>query len=517
VTGIAERRQVRLEDILDPTPRQAEATLTADAHDFTLYGGARGGGKSRWIRYYLARFLIRTYAQTRLRNVRVGLFCEDYPALRDRHISKLETEMPAWLGFWHDSAKEFRLDAGLGGGVIAFRNLDDPSKYQSAEFAAIGVDELTKNAEVGLLHTLRGSLRWPGLDHTPFIAGTNPGGPGHAWVKQLWIDRAFPEELLPIAHRFAFVRALATDNPHNGRVYLQTLETLPEALRKAWLEGSWDAFEGQYFAEWRHELHTCQPFVPPEYWEVEAGMDWGYAPHPAAVVWAAFDPFGRPWAYKELVIGETAPRRLAEMIAERCTTEVERRMIIRGDTQMWTPQPDRGVSIAQEMNDRWAELGLGIVLVQANKDRLNGWMRLHQHLDPRRPNPAAPGTPAPWLRVCTADPSRGLGCPILIGSLPALQHDKKGTGDAAKGGPDHAPDALRYLLMGRPPLSEIPLEDIEAPQPHQRIAAHVANRMARALAAHNRGEDDDVLPTDDHPLLEVLEGGLPTTADLFES
>jgi hypothetical protein len=41
--------------------------------------------------------------------------------------------------------------------------------------------------------------------------------------------------------------------------------------------------------------------------------------------------------------------------------------------------------------------------------------------------------------------------------------------------------------------------------------------MARALAAHNRGEDDDVLPTDDHPLLEVLEGGLPTTADLFES
>jgi hypothetical protein len=41
--------------------------------------------------------------------------------------------------------------------------------------------------------------------------------------------------------------------------------------------------------------------------------------------------------------------------------------------------------------------------------------------------------------------------------------------------------------------------------------------MARALAAHNRDEDDDTLPDLDHPLLEVLEGGLPTPADLFES
>ena len=41
----------------------------------------------------------------------------------------------------------FRLHAQYGGGVLALRNLDDPNKYQDTRFAAIGIDELTKNPE----------------------------------------------------------------------------------------------------------------------------------------------------------------------------------------------------------------------------------------------------------------------------------------------------------------------------------------------------------------------------------
>jgi len=67
-------------------------------------------------------------------------------------------------------------------GVMVFRNLDDPSKYQSAEFAAIGVDELTKN-DKEVFDFLRTRKRWPGIPHTKFISGTNPGGKGHNWVK----------------------------------------------------------------------------------------------------------------------------------------------------------------------------------------------------------------------------------------------------------------------------------------------------------------------------------------------
>ncbi|MGE0347315.1 MAG: hypothetical protein AB7P61_14420, partial [Gemmatimonadales bacterium] len=108
------------------------------------------------------------------------------------------------------------------------------------------------------------------------------------------------------------------------------------------------------------------------------------------------------------------------------------------------------------------------------------------------------------------------GCRTLIGSLPAMQHDKRGTGDAAEGGPDHAPDGLRYLLMGRPPLTEVPLEELPLQSDQQRVGMKVRQRMARALAAHNR-DDADLGPEDVHPLIEILEGGVSSTAELFDT
>ena len=128
------------------TEKQWLATETADTHKYTLFGGARGPGKSYWLRWYCLRFLLRC-AQSGMRNVRVMLASEDYPSLRERHISKIEVEFPAWLGRYHISSTEFRLHPAYGSGVIALRNLDDAAKYQSAEFALMAVDEITKNPE----------------------------------------------------------------------------------------------------------------------------------------------------------------------------------------------------------------------------------------------------------------------------------------------------------------------------------------------------------------------------------
>jgi len=33
-----------------------------------------------------------------LRGIRAAMFCEDYPTLKDRQISKMEVEFPSWLG-----------------------------------------------------------------------------------------------------------------------------------------------------------------------------------------------------------------------------------------------------------------------------------------------------------------------------------------------------------------------------------------------------------------------------------
>jgi hypothetical protein len=64
---------------------------------------------------------------------------------------------------------------------------------------------------------------------------------------------------------------------------------------------------------------------------------------------------------------------------------MERKAIIIGDSQLWAPKASKhGVSIAQEINERLAELGLEVTVVQANKDRLNGWQRMKSCLKPVR-------------------------------------------------------------------------------------------------------------------------------------
>ena len=49
---------------------------------------------------------------------------------------------------------------------------------------------------------------------------------------------------------FAYVKAVLADNPYiNDPKYLKSLQSLPPQKRKAYVEGNWDVFEGQYFKE----------------------------------------------------------------------------------------------------------------------------------------------------------------------------------------------------------------------------------------------------------------------------
>lgn len=238
---------INFSDLCGFSPKQWTATHTADVHKYTLFGGSRGPGKSYWLRWGLVRLLLR-WASAGHRNVSVMLGCEDYPSLKDRQISKIEKEFPAWLGTLRDTQDKglgFHLHPQYGSGSILLRNLDDPSKYMSAEFAAIGIDELTKHPR-STFDVLRGSMRWPGVQDVKFMGATNPA-PG--WVRDFWIDRNFPEELAGHEQEFAFVPALPSDNPHLAPGYWEMLGTLTEGLRQAWLDGNWfAAVEGLVYA-----------------------------------------------------------------------------------------------------------------------------------------------------------------------------------------------------------------------------------------------------------------------------
>lgn len=219
--------------------KQNEAKEASKRFKFTLFGGSVGSGKSRWLRWMMLYWLIKFHAKYGIEGIRAGLFCEDYPALEDRHLSKVKFEFPDWMGTYNQQRHEFTLAPEYGSGILAFRNLDDPQKYLSVEFAIMGVDEINRNPKT-VFDMLRSRLRWPGIKDTKFLAGCNPLG--EAWVKNMWVKRMFPTEEKE-QYEFVFIPALPTDNPHLPIEYYKSLESLPENQRKAYLEGNWDAFD----------------------------------------------------------------------------------------------------------------------------------------------------------------------------------------------------------------------------------------------------------------------------------
>lgn len=234
-----EEETVKFSELANFLPKQKEAQEASKRFKFVLYGGSLGSGKSYWLRWMMLYWLMKMYAKYDLKGIRAGLFCEDYPSLNDRHLSKVKYEFPSWLGTYNQQFHEFTLAPEYGSGVIAFRNLDDPEKYLSVEFAVMGVDEINRN-QIVTFRELRKRLRWAGIKDVRFLAACNPIG--EAWVKNWWVKRLFPPEEKE-QYEFVFVPALPTDNPYLDESYYKSLESLPENQRKAFLEGNWDAFD----------------------------------------------------------------------------------------------------------------------------------------------------------------------------------------------------------------------------------------------------------------------------------
>ena len=434
-------------DLIKPFPRQQQFLDAADQYEYTLFGGAAGPGKSYALRWWLLSLLLRWYAALGLRGVRVGLFCEDYPSLKDRHLDKVKVEFPSWMGTLHETTHEFRLHPEYGGGVLAFRNLDRPAKYQSVEFAAIGVDELTLNPRE-TFDVLRARKRWPGIDFSPFGAGTNPGGIGHYWVKKLWIDRDFTgtddEELDPST--FHFVPARADDNPALPKSYYATLNSLPPTLRKAFADGDWNIFVGQFFKEWRDGHHTCAPFPIPATWTTRRiSVDFGYgAPFSCHFyardedLWAK-ERIHRWYAYREFYGPGIRDDEQAAMIAAGIRADLEAahprhplQITAFGDPSMFSKKPMQNVSVAE------VYAKAGVKLNPANNERVIGWQRVRAYFaDQRDKRPA----------VIFFDT-----CRKAITTIPACVHDKLNVEDVDTDGEDHAADELRYFCMAAGPI-----------------------------------------------------------------
>jgi hypothetical protein len=497
----------------EPFPKQK--LFHGSGAKYRLFGGAAGPGKSKAL---LMEAILQAHEHPGANTL---LLRRTFPELEQSLLLYFKRDVPREL--YENFQESKHVVTWRNGSTTRFgycARESDVYQYQGAEFLFIGIDELT-------LFTLRqwqfltSRNRCPVAGAFPCMAGaTNPGNIGHAWVKALWIDREpapgmeHPEEY--DAADYDFIPARVADNPiyAGDEQYLKTLRALPSHLKRAFLDGDWDVFAGQYFDRFdcsRHVVRAEEIDWKP-WWPRWISVDWGFE-HPAAVYWHAQGEWESAGGganeqrtgvvtYREYVTHRTPPRELAREIVARCVAGSDsgrgdsgpgfgcgagwrdRREMLRygqddsegrnrgcGEREKIDAiylSPDAfarrtdEASIAEQMGDVFAAAGLPRP-VPADDDRVGGWMLMYQMLDAGE-----------WLLT--------ENCIELIRGIPNLVRDPVRIEDVEKMDGDDAADAARYGLksrygVGRGRQGRMPLD--------QRLAARAvsADPTIRAIQA----------------------------------
>ena len=425
------RKEAEDNVIFKPNEGPQTDFLAAPERD-VLYGGAAGGGKSYAMLIDPQRFAHRAAH-------RALILRRSMPELRELIDKSRELYPKAFPGCKYKEVE--KLWNFPSGAKVEFGFLErdaDVYRYQGQAYSWIGFDEITHLPTEFGWNYLASRLRTTDPEITTYMRCTaNPGGVGATWVKKRYIDPSEPNESFIGDDNLSrkFIPARLEDNPflaEDGR-YEEMLKALPPTQRKQLLEGNWDVNEGAAFTEFDIDAHVITPFELPISWERVKGIDYGYASE-SACVWGAVDPSdGTLIIYRELYQKNLTGQDLGERITQM---ELSDPYAVQGvlDTAAWARTGTTGPTVGESL------VRAGHKLRRADKNRIQGKIQIHEYLKIQQSG-------RPRLQIFNT-------CPNLIRELQSIPLDKSNPEDVDTHAPDHAYDALRYLIMSRPRIQD---------------------------------------------------------------
>lgn len=436
----------KYETIWRPQPKQALA-LSCPATEL-FFGGAAGGGKSD--------FLLGDFAQ----GLKYGkkwngiLFRQTTTELEELQKRAEELYKPLGAEFKGKGGKLSNTWVFPNGATLKMRYLEkekDVGRYQGHQYTWIGIDELGNYPTPYCWEFMESRLRSP-YGIPCYIRGSaNPGGIGHAWIKQRFMDNHIPNQIFYRTKKLdngretkvsvCFIPSKLEDNVilmNNDPDYEARLMNLPAHLARAMRYGDWSVFEGQVFESFNPDKNVIKPIsLPPGEWFKFMAMDWGWS-KPYSIGFFAVNSLGAVIRYRENYgcrAGEynvgvkKSARTLAQEIWQVALYEGIKDMV--ADPAIWKDEKitDDSISIAQEFEN------VGFKMHKANNDRVNGLVMFDQMLKtPIDEN----GTP--MLRVFNT-------CTNFIRTIPMLTPNPNHPEDVDTDQEDHIYDETRYAIM----------------------------------------------------------------------
>ena len=352
-------------------------------------------------------------------------------------------------------------------------NDGDLGQYQGAEYDVIFIDEATNLKEEWIKKinlAVRSTKDFPKRTYYTM----NPGGISHGYFKRLFVDRKFEGAENP--DDYSFIKALVTDNKALMAMqpeYLQELENLPPKLREAWLNGSWDIFEGMFFEDFRPDpdvnkaielgvepeelrqqhrwCHVIEPFDlnagQCRGWNIMRSYDFGYG-KPFSLGYWAVDYDGTLYRIMEFYGCTSTPnegvkwspdeqfKKISEF--ERQHPWLKNRKIVDSvaDPAIW--DASRGESIAE------TAMRYGIYFSPGDNERIPGWMQVHYRLQFDENG---------YSRMYIFNT-----CKQFIRTMPLMMYSETHPEDLDTSLEDHIADETRYMCMSRPIKPIIPVQ-----------------------------------------------------------